>query len=283
MVAFVIAIDCACASGSGLGRLRRLCRCRAGGSRGLRPVVVATRPALTVFARARVLLRVGRGRARAALGRREARLLFLERGQPPLFALAVVVDGAVDVDALGDGVGAERMVIPDDDVGVLAGFERADAAVDAQLLRRVDRHHGERFVLGHPAPLHRLCRLGVEAAGVLGAVGVDRDEDALARHDRGVVRDGVDGFDLVGPPVGEGRAAGAVRGHLLRHHVAFEHVLEGRDLEAHLLGETDHHQDLVGAVAVACTRRLPSRISTSGSSWRSRRGGSAVPLALFFS
>ena len=218
--------------------------------RRLRPVVVSTRTALTLFAGARILLRVGRGRARAALGRREARLLLLERGQPPLFALAVVVDGAVDVDALGDRVGAERVVVPDDDVGVLAGFERADAAVDAQLLRRVDRHHRERFVLGQPAPLHRLGRLGVEAARVLGAVGVDRDEHALAHHDRGVVRDGVGRLDLVGPPVGEGRAAGAVRGHLLRHHVALEHVLEGRDLEAHLLGETDHHQDFVGAVAV---------------------------------
>ena len=28
------------------------------------------------------------------------------------------------------------MVVPDDDVGVLAGFERADAVVDAELLRR---------------------------------------------------------------------------------------------------------------------------------------------------
>ena len=28
------------------------------------------------------------------------------------------------------------MVIPDDDVGILAWFERPDAAVDAELLRR---------------------------------------------------------------------------------------------------------------------------------------------------
>ena len=45
-------------------------------------------------------------------------------------------------------------------------------------------------------------------------------------------------------------AAGAVRGHLLRDLVALEHVLERRDLEAHLLGEADHHQDFVRAVAV---------------------------------
>ena len=100
------------------------------------------------------------------------------------------------------------------------------------------------------APAHRLGRFGVQPACVLGAVGVDRDEHALAHHDRGVVRDRVVRLDLVAPPVGERGRAGAVRGDLLRDLVALEHVLEGGDLEAHLLGDPDHHQDLVGAVAV---------------------------------
>ena len=41
-----------------------------------------------------------------------------------------------------------------------------------------------------------------------------------------------------------------MRGDLLRDLVALEHVLERRDLEAHLVGEPDEHQDFVGAVAV---------------------------------
>ena len=41
-----------------------------------------------------------------------------------------------------------------------------------------------------------------------------------------------------------------MRRDLLRDLVALEHVLEGGDLEAHLVGEADQHQDLVGAVAV---------------------------------
>ncbi len=41
-----------------------------------------------------------------------------------------------------------------------------------------------------------------------------------------------------------------MRGDLLGDHVAFEHVLERGDLEAHLFGEPDEHQDLVGAIAV---------------------------------
>ena len=165
------------------------------------------------------------------------------------------------------------MVVPDDDVGVLARLERADPVVDAQLLRGVDRDHRERFVLGEAAPLDRLGRFGVQPARVLGAVGVDRDEHALARHDRGVVRDGVDRLDLVGPPVGEGRRAGAVRGDLLRDLVALEHVLERGDLEAHLVGEPDEHQDLVRAIAVRVHQPLAFEDLDERLELQSRRGG----------
>ena len=47
-----------------------------------------------------------------------------------------------------------------------------------------------------------------------------------------------------------------MRGDLLRHLVALEHVLERRDLEAHLLGQADQHQDLVGAIAVRVDEAL---------------------------
>ena len=72
----------------------------------------------------------------------------------------------------------------------------------------------------------------------------------------GVVRNGVGRLHLVAPPVGERRRAGVVRGDLLRHLVALEDVLERRDLEAHLVGEANEHQDLVGAVAVRVDEAL---------------------------
>ena len=91
---------------------------------------------------------------------------------------------------------------------------------------------------------------------MLGAVGVDRDEHAALVHERGVVRNRVLGFDLVGPPVGERRRAGAVRGDLVGDLVAFEHVLEGRDLEAELVGDPQQHQDFVGAIGVRVDQPL---------------------------
>ena len=192
----------------------------------------------------------------ALLGVDQRLLLSRQLGQPLLIVLPVVVLLPVDVDAIDDGVGAERVMVPDDDVGVLADLERADAVVDAQLLRGVDRDERERFVFGQPAPLDRLRRLGVQVPRQLGVVGVDRRDDAFARHQRGVVRDRVDRFDLVAPPVGEGRRAGAVRGDLLRHLVALEHVLERGDLEAELVGDAEQHQDLVGAIRMRVDEAL---------------------------
>ena len=139
---------------------------------------------------------------------------------------------------------------PHGDVPVLARFERSDAAVDPQLFGGVDRHQRERLVLRQPAVFHGLGGFGVQAARQFGIVGIDRDEDALAHHDRGVVRRGVCGLHLVAPPVGEGGAAGAVRGDFLGDAISLQHVLERRDAEAHLLGQPDQHQGFVGAVGV---------------------------------
>ena len=88
-----------------------------------------------------------------ALGVDERIFFARELGQPLLIVLAVVVLLPVDVDAIGDGIGAERMMVPDDDVGILAGLEGSDAIVDSQLLRRIDRDQRERLVVAQSAPL----------------------------------------------------------------------------------------------------------------------------------
>ncbi len=121
---------------------------------------------------------------------------------------------------------------------------------------RVQGDQLQRLDLAHAAPLHRLGGLLVEVAHLLAAVGVDRHQHAALGHQRGVVGDGVVGLDLVAPPVGEGRGAGAVGGDLVGHLVALEHVLQRRDPEAELLGQAHQLQDLVGPVAVRVHQAL---------------------------
>ncbi len=77
-----------------------------------------------------------------------------------------------------------------------------------------------------PPYLIDLGRFGVEVAHQFGVVGVERHQHALLVHDGGVVGNGVGGLHLVGPPVAERSGAGAVRGDLLGHLVAFQHVYE---------------------------------------------------------
>ena len=48
-----------------------------------------------------------------------------------------------------------------------------------------------------------------------------------------------------------------MRGDLFRDLVTLEHVLERGDLEAHLIGQADQHQDLVSAVAVCVHEPFP--------------------------
>ena len=194
-----------------------------------------------------VLLVLGGG---VFLGLDEGRLLAGELGDAGVLVRPVVVQAAVDVHAIGHRIAAQRVAVPDDQIGVLARLNRAHAIGDAQLARRVHRHQRQRLVVGQAAPLDRLGGLGVEAAGMLGAVGVDRHQHALAGHQGGVPRRGAAGLDLVAPPVGEGGRPGAVRGDLLGDLVALQHVLQRRDAEADFLGQPQQHQDLVGAIAV---------------------------------
>jgi hypothetical protein len=115
-------------------------------------VVVCAGPPVTRSAvRPRCPRSRGIGRCRrippfAALGVRQSLLFLRELGKAFLIVLAVVVLLAIDVDTIRDRVGAEGVMVPDDDVRVLADLERADAIVVAKLLRGVDRDERERLV-----------------------------------------------------------------------------------------------------------------------------------------
>ncbi len=170
--------------------------------------------------------------------------------------LPVVVENPVDICSIHDRVGAEGVMRPYDDIGVLALLEGPHAPLEVQLLRRIDRDQRERLVFGQPSPLDALGRLRIQPARVLRAVGVDRHEHSLAEHDGRVVGGRVHRFGLVTPPVGKRGSPGPMGRHLLRDAVPLQHVVEGANPEAHLLGKAHEHQDLVGTVRMRVHQAL---------------------------
>ena len=72
------------------------------------------------------------------------------------------------------------MGIPDREIGVLADFDRADAFLDAELNRGIERDELERLIFSQVAPVHRFRGFDVQAAGAFVRIGVHRDDDAGA-------------------------------------------------------------------------------------------------------
>ena len=65
-----------------------------------------------------------------------------------------------------------------------------------------------------------------------------------------VVRDGIEGFDFVSPPVSERTATGSVFGDFRGDFVSLKHVLKRLDTDAMILGDSQQHQDFIGSVTV---------------------------------
>src|SRR5215510_14640254 len=161
---------------------------------------------------------------RPADGRRYRRLrlaLFLRRRSPLLldqfFLLlgdqlaALQVFFAVEIDLAFDQrhfyarVDAEGIGVEDRQVAVLADVDATYAVIHLDLYGRVERDEAQRLFVGQATVFDSLRRLLIKAARQVCAVRVDRGDDALMMHDRGVAGNGVKGFDLVIPPVGECR------------------------------------------------------------------------------
>ena len=162
----------------------------------------------------------------------------------------VEVQIAVDEGLAHHGKHRQRRPVVEHEIGVFADLDRAHAVVDAELDGGIQGHRRERRNFVHAAPLDGLGRLLVEMTHLFGTVGIDRHDDATLGHQRGSMRNRVVGFDFVAPPIREGRGAGTVGSDLVGDLVAFEHVLEGGDLEAELFGQAQQLENLVGPVAM---------------------------------
>ena len=123
--------------------------------------------------------------------------------------------------------------------------------VDAELPGGVGGDEAQGVGLGGAAVFDGLGGLEVEAAGVVGGIGVEGHEHAALVHERAGVGDGVEDLELVRPPIGEGGGAGAVAGDLVGHLVAFEDVLEGGDADVEGLHGAEEGEDFVLAIGVA--------------------------------
>src|SRR6185369_1243300 len=184
------------------------------------------------------------------LGLFQCRTLLRELWTTREVLLTIEIDHSIDEGRIHARIDAERMPVPDCDVGIFTNFDRANAILDTELNRWIQCDHLQRLLFRHITPMHRFCRFDIQPARSFVGIGVHRDDDSSARQDRGVVRNGIVGFDLVAPGVCEDRRARAVGRNLFRNLVTLEHVLESFDLETKLIREIDQHQDLTGDVAV---------------------------------
>src|SRR5437763_16885215 len=71
-------------------------------------------------------------------------------------ALTVEENAAIDQGLLHDGVRAQGVAIVNRQVGIFSDINRANALVDAELHRRIQRDHLQRFVVREAAELHAL-------------------------------------------------------------------------------------------------------------------------------
>src|SRR5688500_2031170 len=143
----------------------------------------------------------------------------------------------------------ERVLAPDDEVGILVHIERADARVDAEDLGGVDRHERERLLLGETGA-QRLRRFPVHPAGDLAVVGMQRRQDTGIAKDARIEGGVVERLHLERAPVAPDDRGGAMSRQLRRDLERLHRMMERLDLEFELLGEAHQHQDLILKVAV---------------------------------
>src|SRR5581483_11700834 len=169
---------------------------------------------------------------------------------------AIEIFFALDPRLLADRERVQWRPRPDHEIAVLPGLERSDVAVNAKLLRRIDRDELERLLFGDAAELHGLGRLGVEPSRKVVGVRVDGHQHAMIVHQRGVVRDGVDDLVFVGPPIREGGNAHTVCGNFVGDLIPLEPVLKRAEMHTELLKQHHQHEHLVLAIGMAMNHPL---------------------------
>ena len=117
------------------------------------------------------------------------------------------------------------MGIEDRQVRVLAHFDGPHSLVESQFTGGIQRDGCQGTVGMHIPVSDRLGRFLVQVTDQLSVVALDHHVGTSFGEQGCVVRCGVVGFDLVGPPVRECAATGSVSGNLRCDLVPLENVL----------------------------------------------------------
>ena len=111
----------------------------------------------------------------------------------------------------------------------------------------------------HPQPAagrHRLGGFLIQALDAILVVGMDDGAGPGSIDQRDILADAVKALHLEAIPIGPHRRADAFRLEQIGNLVAFDRMVEGRDLVAEFLRHADHVGHLVGAVAVVLHQYL---------------------------
>jgi hypothetical protein len=154
-------------------------------------------------------------------------------------------------------VDAQRIAGENDEVGILAGLERADAGLEPENLRVGEGDGGEGAGARHAGADAKRGRAEEKARVGDAVIGVESHEHAGLFEDRAVVEFEVARLEFAAGGIDDDDRAGDLGGGDLRGDLpAFRDMVE-HDLEAEFPGEPQDGRDVVVAVRVALDDALP--------------------------
>ena len=124
--------------------------------------------------------------------------------QPKLCVFATIeILASINPGLFATGAWGKGRAVPHGKVCVLSDLERTDIFVDPQLDGRVQGYELEGFHGIHAPVFDRFGGFVIHVSSQFRVIRVEGNDNTLVVHDSPIVRNGIDDFEFVGPPVGE--------------------------------------------------------------------------------
>ena len=221
------------------------------------------------------------GQFRKGLELRVLRLGFRPRRSTSVELLGSLEEHfAFDDGHLATAERVQRVAGEEGEVRVFADLDGAEAGIEPELLRRVQRDRVKCLLRREFAVLHELGGFLVQVPHQFVVVRLQADACTRIAKQLGSIRDRVEGLDLVGPPIAEEADTRAVGRDFRSDLVAFEDVLQRANLHAEFVRDAEQHQDFVRAVAVRVNAEIAGEYVGQGfeSQVAARLGERAIGL-----